>query len=155
MTTTTHTTNQPTKAYRLASYVTFAVGGCGFLLGLWNADLLLSEKGFYLAIFLLGLFSAVTLQKTVRDTEEGIVVNKSFTVICWSSFFAAIGMLVLGLFNAEMLLSEKGFYAMAFLVSLFSAITIQKNTRDVADEVDNKPAQEATNASEQLLDSST
>lgn len=124
--------NQPSAAYRYASYTTFAVGAFGFLMGLWNAQILLSEKGFYLAIFLLGLFSAVTLQKTVRDKQEGIVVNKTFTAICWSSFFTAIGLLAIGLYNAEMMLSEKGFYAMAFVVSLFAAITIQKNTRDIA-----------------------
>jgi uncharacterized membrane protein YiaA len=30
-----------------------------------------------------------------------------------------------------LLLSEKGFYAMAFLLSGFAAITVQKNVRDV------------------------
>jgi hypothetical protein len=29
-------------------------------------------------------------------------------------------------------LSEKGFYAMSFLLSLFGAVTVQKNIRDVA-----------------------
>ncbi|MFT4838531.1 MAG: putative membrane protein YiaA, partial [Oleispira sp.] len=28
--------------------------------------------------------------------------------------------------------SEKGFYGMSFLLSLFAAIAVQKNTRDVA-----------------------
>ncbi len=32
--------------------------------------------------------------------------------------------------NAELLLSEKGFYAMAYLLSGFAAITVQKNVRD-------------------------
>ena len=36
-----------------------------------------------------------------------------------------------GLWNATLLLSEKGFYAMAFILSLFAVITIQKNTRDL------------------------
>ncbi len=147
----TLTANQPTKAYRLASFITFAVGGCGFLLGLWNADLLLSEKGFYLAIFLLGLFSAVTLQKTVRDKEEGIFVNKTFTAICWGSFMMAIGLLVLGLYNADMVLSEKGFYGMAFVVSLFAAITIQKNTRDVVDNLDTNAAVEVEDQSSDAI----
>jgi uncharacterized membrane protein YiaA len=35
------------------------------------------------------------------------------------------------LWNADLLLSEKGFYGMAFLLSLFAAIAVQKNTRDV------------------------
>jgi uncharacterized membrane protein YiaA len=35
------------------------------------------------------------------------------------------------LWNAELLLSEKGFYGMSFTLALFSAIAVQKNTRDV------------------------
>jgi len=38
--------------------------------------------------------------------------------------------LVVGLWNATLTLSEKGFYGMAFLLSLFAAIAVQKNTRD-------------------------
>ena len=124
--------NKPSSAYLMASVVTLLIGISGFLLGLWNAELLLSEKGFYLAVFLLALFSAIALQKTVRDVEEGIDVTKIFMMICWGAFFAAIGLLVIGLFNAEMILSEKGFYGMSFVVSLFAVITVQKNTRDVA-----------------------
>jgi uncharacterized membrane protein YiaA len=33
--------------------------------------------------------------------------------------------------SVGLLLSEKGFYGMSFLLSLFSAITVQKNTRDL------------------------
>lgn len=36
-----------------------------------------------------------------------------------------------GLYNAgSIILSEKGFYGMAFTLSLFAAVTIQKNIRD-------------------------
>jgi len=38
--------------------------------------------------------------------------------------------LIIGLWNAELLRSEKGFYAMSFLLAIFSAIAVQKNTRD-------------------------
>jgi uncharacterized membrane protein YiaA len=34
------------------------------------------------------------------------------------------------LWNADLARSEKGFYAMAFCLSMFSAIAVQKNTRD-------------------------
>lgn len=38
----------------------------------------------------------------------------------------------IGLWNADALIpSEKGFYGMSFLLSLFGAITVQKNTRDM------------------------
>ncbi|WP_246001747.1 YiaA/YiaB family inner membrane protein [Mucilaginibacter gracilis] len=40
-------------------------------------------------------------------------------------------MLTVGLWNATLTLSEKGFYAMSFLLTLFSAIAVQKNTRDM------------------------
>jgi uncharacterized membrane protein YiaA len=35
-----------------------------------------------------------------------------------------------GLYNAQLALSEKGFYGMAFLLALFATIAIQKNVRD-------------------------
>jgi len=34
--------------------------------------------------------------------------------------------------NATLAQSEKGFYAMSFLLSLFGAVAVQKNTRDIA-----------------------
>jgi hypothetical protein len=36
----------------------------------------------------------------------------------------------IGLWNATLTLSEKGFYGMSFLMSLFAAIAVQKNIRD-------------------------
>ncbi|MCL1127445.1 inner membrane protein YiaA [Shewanella surugensis] len=129
-----HHLNQPTKAYIAATWVTLAIGVIGYLMGLWNATIALNEKGYYFAIFLLAMFSAVTLQKTVRDREEGIPVTSVFLGMCWFAFSAAIALLVVGLFNAQFALSEKGFYGMAFIVSLFAIITVQKNTRDLTNE---------------------
>lgn len=41
-------------------------------------------------------------------------------------------MLILtGLWNATLALSEKGFYAIAFTLSLFAVVVIQKNARDI------------------------
>jgi uncharacterized membrane protein YiaA len=34
------------------------------------------------------------------------------------------------LWNAELEKSEKGFYAMSFILSLFASVAVQKNTRD-------------------------
>jgi len=39
-------------------------------------------------------------------------------------------LLIIGLWNADLGLSEKGFYGMSFTLSLFAAIAVQKNTRD-------------------------
>ena len=40
--------------------------------------------------------------------------------------------LSLGLWNATLAMSEKGFYGMAFCLALFSAIAVQKNIQDLA-----------------------
>lgn len=56
-----------------------------------------------------------------------------YYAICWFSLIAALLLLTIGLFNATLLLSEKGFYAMAYALSLFGAVAVQKNTRDAMD----------------------
>jgi uncharacterized membrane protein YiaA len=43
----------------------------------------------------------------------------------------SIILLIVGLRNADLALSEKGFYGMSFALALFSSIAVQKNTRDI------------------------
>ncbi|CAA0104290.1 Inner membrane protein YiaA [BD1-7 clade bacterium] len=126
--------NKPTAAYIGATWGALAIGVIGYLVGLWNAAMQLNEKGFYFAVFLLAMFSAVTLQKTVRDRDEGLPVTNIFLGMCWSAFASSVALLVIGLINADLFLSEKGFYGMAFVLSLFSIITVQKNIRDLTNE---------------------
>ncbi|RJE73347.1 hypothetical protein BGP78_03560 [Pseudoalteromonas sp. MSK9-3] len=121
---------KPTKAFKFAAIFALLVGVLGFLVGLMNATMPLNEKGYYFSILLFGLFSFVSLQKTVRDKVEGQSISKPYLIMCWVAVIAAIGLLSVGLYNAELLLSEKGFYVMAFLLSGFAAITVQKNVRD-------------------------
>ncbi|RZL16477.1 MAG: hypothetical protein EOO62_01200, partial [Hymenobacter sp.] len=97
---------------------------------LWNAQMVLNEKGYYFTVLMYGLFSAVSVQKSVRDRQDGIVVTNIYYGLSWFSTVLAIGLLVVGLWNATLTASEKGFYAMSFLLSLFAAIAVQKNTRD-------------------------
>lgn len=79
---------------------------------------------------LFGLFAAVSVQKSVRDRLEGIAVTDIYYSLSWFSVLSAILLLIIGLWNAELLLSEKGFYAMSYTLSLFASIAVQKNTRD-------------------------
>jgi len=72
------------------------------------------------------------LQKTVRDEMEGVPSTKAYFLASGVAVASAIVLLVIGLINAELLLSEKGFFGMAFTLSLFAAITVQKNVRDGA-----------------------
>jgi uncharacterized membrane protein YiaA len=124
---------RPTNAFVGASWAALLVGCTAFAVGLWNAQMALSEKGYYLTVLMYGLFSAVSLQKSVRDRLEGITVSGIYFGLCWVSVGASLVLLTVGLWNATLSLSEKGFYTMAFTLSLFSAVTVQKNVRDLAD----------------------
>jgi uncharacterized membrane protein YiaA len=86
-----------------------------------------------------GPFAAVSLQKSVRDKAEGIPVTAIYFGLCWVSLGIALLLLVVGLWNSSLLLSEKGFYGMAFVLSIFAAITVQKNVRDVAAFAEERP----------------
>lgn len=124
-------TQRPTGAFIGASWLALFIGSLTYLLGLWNAKMLLNEKGYYFTILMYGLFSAVSLQKSVRDKLEGTPVTGIYFSLCWLSLGLSISLLAVGLWNAELALSEKGFYAMSFVLSLFAAVAVQKNVRDV------------------------
>ena len=123
-------TQKTSPAFIGASWVALGAGMLGYLIGLWRADMQLNEKGYYFTVLMFGLFAVVSLQKSVRDRLEDIKVTDLYFGICWFSTILSIVLLAVGLWNATLLPSEKGFYAFAFLLSLFGAITVQKNTRD-------------------------
>ena len=118
------------SAFITASWIATLTGVIGYLIGLWRADMLLNEKGYYFTLLMFGLFGVISLQKSVRDRLEGIPVTDIYYNICWLGTALSIVLMIIGLWNAELLPSEKGFYAFAFLLSLFGAIAVQKNTRD-------------------------
>ena len=132
MTAPAHVAQRPTSAFIGASWAALLVGAVVYLMGLWNAQMLLNEKGYYFTLLMYGLFSAVSLQKSVRDRIEGIPVTGIYYGLCWVSLGIAVILLTVGLWNATLAASEKGFYAMAFLLALFGAVAVQKNIRDVA-----------------------
>ena len=123
---------KPSAAFIGASWVALFAGFLAFVIGLWNAGMPLNEKGYYFTVLMYGLFAAVSLQKSVRDRLEGIQVTGIYFGLCWLSLALSILLLAIGLWNATLSGSEKGFYAMAFLLSLFAAVAVQKNVRDVA-----------------------
>lgn len=122
---------KPTAAFIGAAWLALFVGGIAYMLGLWNAEMQLNEKGYYLTILLYGLFSSVSLQKSVRDRMEGIAVTNLYFGLCWISVGTCLLLLAAGLWNATLTPSEKGFYAMSYLLSLFAAVAVQKNVRDL------------------------
>ncbi|MBD2768919.1 hypothetical protein IC235_13575 [Hymenobacter sp. BT664] len=121
---------KPSNAFIAASWVALLAGIAAFIVGLWNAQMALNEKGYYFTVLMYGLFAAISLQKSVRDRLEGTPVTAIYYGLSWFSTVLCLLLLVVGLWHATLTLSEKGFYAMSFLLSLFAAIAVQKNTRD-------------------------
>lgn len=122
---------EPTPAFKGASWGALLVGITAYLVGLYNASMQLNEKGYYFAVLVFGLYAAVSLQKAVRDKDEGIPVTNIYYGISWFALIVSISLMAIGLYNAGSIdLSEKGFYGMSFVLSIFAAITVQKNIRD-------------------------
>ncbi len=121
---------KPSNAFIGASWIALLAGVVSYNIGLWNASMFLNEKGYYFTVLMYGLFSAVSLQKAVRDDLEGIPVTPIYYGISWFSAILSILLLVIGLWNADLLRSEKGFYGMSFTLALFAAVAVQKNIRD-------------------------
>lgn len=125
---------RPSAAFIGASWLALFAGVLTYCYGLWNADekaMQLNERGYYFTVLMYGLFSAVSLQKSVRDRLEDIPVTGLYLGLCWVSLGMALLLLGVGLWNAALAPSEKGFYAIAYVLSLFAAIAVQKNTRDM------------------------
>ena len=123
-------TQKTSNSFIAASWVAMGAGMIGYLIGLWRAEMMLNEKGYYFKILIFGLFSVISLQKSVRDRIENYPVTDLYFGLCWFATILSIVLLVIGLWNASLLPSEKGFYAFAFLLAMFGSIAVQKNTRD-------------------------
>lgn len=121
---------KPSNAFIGASWAALIVGFAAYNIGLFNATMQLNEKGYYFTILMFGVFAAISVQKCVRDRLEGIPVTSIYYSISWFCTILCLVLLSVGLWNATLALSEKGFYAMSFVLTIFSAIAVQKNTRD-------------------------
>ncbi len=125
-------TTKPSPAFIASSWVALGIGMLCYNIGLGAAhNMELNEKGYYFTILMFGLFSAVSLQKAVRDKMENIPVTPLYFGIAWVATILSLLLLVIGLWNADIPLAERGFYGIAFVLSMFGAIAVQKNTRDV------------------------
>ena len=123
---------RPTAAFVGASWVALIIALLAFGVGLWNAELDPSEKGFLGTLLLLGLFAAIAVQKSVRDRSEGVPVTGIFLGLSWAMVLTSLVLVAVSLGNAPLELSEKGFFGLAFTMALFSVVAVQKNVRDLA-----------------------
>lgn len=119
------------QTFYITSWAALAIGITAYLIGLWNAELETAIKGYYFTVFAFGLYAAVSIQKTVRDKIEKIPVSGIYYGISWAAIILALFLFGVAIYqNDNLILSEKGFYTIAYLMSLFSCIVVQKNVRD-------------------------
>ena len=123
--------NKENQAFYIASWVALGIGVSSYLVGLWNAELENAIKGYYFTVFAFGLYAAVSIQKTVRDRIEQIPVSSIYYGISWAAIILALSLFGIAIYqNDDLILSEKGFYSIAYVLSLYSCIVVQKNVRD-------------------------
>ena len=122
----------PTKPYVLTALIALGVGVFTYMIGLIKSNLQLNEQGYYFVVLVFGLFSVITLQKTIRDESENLKVTLSYKYLNIICVILACVLMLIGLYNEEsLLLNEKGFFGIAFILTLFSSIVVQKNIRDL------------------------
>ena len=100
---------KPSAAFIGASWTALFAGALTFCIGLWNAGMQLSEKGYFFTLLMYGLFSAVSVQKSVRDRLDGIPVTNIYYGLSWVSVVLSLLLTTIGLWNATITLAEKGF----------------------------------------------
>ncbi|KAF0822246.1 putative membrane protein YubF [Cytobacillus firmus] len=59
-----------TPAFTFLAYFTLIAGVGLFLIGLYNAEMQLNEKGYYIAVMLLVAVGSILTQKVTRDNAE-------------------------------------------------------------------------------------
>lgn len=106
---------RPSNLYRNITVGWFLGASAAYCVGLYNATLLLSEKGLYLMLLVMSVFTVISVQKNIRDRLESIPVSEAMHKAAY----------------AVLALSEKGFFIISFLSSLYSSLVIQKNVRDL------------------------
>ncbi len=93
----------------------------------------LNEKGYYFAVRYWGCLPRHLIKRRCAISMKPFRPPRCTYTTCLVVFVIAVGLLVIGLWNATLLLSEKGFYGLAYFLSLFGAVAVQKNVRDVWD----------------------
>ncbi|SQD00690.1 Inner membrane protein yiaA [Escherichia coli] len=61
---------------------------------------------------------------------KGIPTTSIYYMTCLTVFIISVALLMVGLWNATLLLSEKGFYGLAFFLSLFWCSSGAEEIRD-------------------------
>lgn len=134
-----------TPAFTAASYFALGAGLLLFCLGVYNADWELNVKGYYLLCMVLITITCIVVQKVVRDNTEDKEIRLdnpkhrmrntgAFTGMAIAGLIIGYAMFFIGLYNASFDLNVKGYYIAVILLISYSAIGVQKVTRDNAED---------------------
>lgn len=105
-------------AFSIVSWIALVGGIVTYLLGLWNAEMQLNEKGYYFAVLVLGLFSAASYQKTVRDKYEGIPTTSIYYMTCLTVFIISVALLMARSVECDVITQRERFLWTGFLLKL-------------------------------------
>lgn len=104
--------------YTRAAKVALPVAILVYAAGLWPVCPTLSEKGYYIALLALGLFSVVVYSHLTRRQCLSALIN----TWCQLMLLTSMGLLVVGLWNEPIPFNQKIIYFIAWMVSLVAMI---------------------------------
>lgn len=105
--------------YIRAAKVVLPTGILVYAVGLWPVCSTLSEKGYYISLLLLGMFSVVVWSHLARYQ----CLSKSMSTGCQLMLLVSMGLLAVGLWNEPIMLSQKIIGFFAYILSL-AAMTL-------------------------------
>lgn len=114
--------------YTRAAKIALPVGILVYATGLWPICPTLSEKGYYIALLALGLFSVVVYVHLVRHQCFSALMK----TWCQLMLLVSMGLLAVGLWNEPITLSQKIIYFIAWVISL-TAMTVDSKANHIKD----------------------
>lgn len=122
---------KPTGAFVGASWAALVLGASVYTVSFLLVDVEPLERGFLLGAFFFGIVGPIGVQKLVRDRHEGVSVTSLGLGVSWFGPVIGIAMLAWGLWNSGRPPSESGLFGMAFAMTVFANMVVQKNTSDL------------------------
>lgn len=114
--------------YTRAAKIALPVGILVYATGLWPICPTLSEKGYYIALLALGLFSVVVYVHLRRHQ----CFSAKMKTWCQLMLLVSMGLLAVGLWNEPITLSQRLIYFIAWVISLI-AMTVCSKAQHITD----------------------
>ena len=91
-------------------------GALIYLLDIWLSCPQLSDKGYFLAALVMGMFAVLTHRRATGDSDFG---DDGFVSLCRLVLLLALGLLLVGVRNAAIGWGEKGVFVAAWFICLY------------------------------------